>query len=147
MERIIERMGLIAEADGLPRIAGRIFGFLLLTPAPCSLEAIAEALGVSRASVSTDTRRLAEVGLLERVGFPGDRRDYYTLSPNGFRRMIERRIASIETFHQMLLDARALPIASPVVQERLALWDEGHDEVIGAFRKVLDRLEARRAQA
>src|SRR5687767_1293747 len=80
--RFIERMGLFCEADGLPRIAGRIFGFLLLQPDECSLDDIADALGVSKASVSNDTRRLQQLGLLARVGRPGDRRDYYAVAPD-----------------------------------------------------------------
>ena len=75
----------MSEADGLPRIAGRIFGYLLLNPGECSLEDLSSALGVSRASVSNDARRLAQMGLLERRSRPGDRRDYYSISPDAFR--------------------------------------------------------------
>ena len=134
-------MGLISEADGLPRIAGRIFGLLLLAPAECSLDEIAESLGVSRASVSTDARRLAEMGLLERRSRPGDRRDYYAVAPSSFRRLVESRIRTMERFHELLEDGRRLPLASPAVQARLAEWDQGHEEVIGAFRRVLDRVD------
>ena len=40
-EQFVERMGLVSEADGLPRIAGRIFGYLLLTTGECSLDDLA----------------------------------------------------------------------------------------------------------
>ena len=140
-QQFIERMGLISEADGLPRIAGRIFGLLLLTPGECSLDEIAESLGVSRASVSTDARRLAEMGLLERRSRPGDRRDYYGVAPSSFRHLVESRIRTMERFHDLLEEGRRLPLANPAVKSRLAEWDQGHEEVIGAFRRVLDRLD------
>lgn len=139
-QQFIERMGLIGEADGLPRIAGRIFGLLLVTPGECSLDEIAEALAVSRASVSTDARRLAEMGLLERRSRPGDRRDYYGVGRSSFRNLVESRIRTMERFHELLEEGSRLPLASPAVRSRLAEWDQGHEEVIGAFRRVLERL-------
>jgi DNA-binding transcriptional regulator GbsR (MarR family) len=140
-QQFIEKMGLLSEADGLPRIAGRIFGYLMITPGECSLDQIAEALGVSRASVSTDARRLAQHGLLERRGRPGDRRDYYAISPEGFRNLVETRIQAMKRFHELLEEGRRLPHTSAEVTARLQEWDQGHEEVLGAFRRVLERLD------
>jgi biotin operon repressor len=81
LRRFVERMGLEAERDGLPRIAGRILGFLITADAPASLDQIADALQVSRASVSTNCRLLEQIGAAERVSLPGDRKDYYELAP------------------------------------------------------------------
>jgi DNA-binding transcriptional regulator GbsR (MarR family) len=64
----IERMGLALEADGLPRIAGRIFGLLLVSEDACSLDDLACDLKVSKASVSTNARMLEQRAVLERVG-------------------------------------------------------------------------------
>ena len=36
-QQFIERIGILWENEGLPRTAGRIFGFLFLQPEPCSL--------------------------------------------------------------------------------------------------------------
>lgn len=141
--QFIERMGLLSEADGLPRIAGRIFGLMLLSPDERSLDEIAEALGVSRASVSTDARRLADRGLLERRSRPGDRRDYYAISPDSFRNLVEGRIRTMERFHDLLEEGGRLPLTNASVKARLAEWDQGHEEVLGAFRRVLARIEER----
>jgi len=140
--RLVEQMGLLTEADGLPRIAGRIFGYLLLEPEERSLDEIAESLGVSRASVSTDARRLTQVGLLERRSRPGDRRDYYVVAPSGFRRVIEQRIRSMRQFHELLIAARELPSLSPEVRARIAVWDSAHEDVLVAFTTVLERLRS-----
>ena len=59
-EWFVGEMGLTFEADGFTRIGGRLFGHLLLADRPLSLDEIAAALRVSKASVSTDARRLLE---------------------------------------------------------------------------------------
>jgi DNA-binding transcriptional regulator GbsR (MarR family) len=66
----IDRLGDAAEADGLSPIAGRLFALLMLAPEPQSLDDLAAALGVSKASVSTDARRLLERGIVERTRRP-----------------------------------------------------------------------------
>lgn len=98
-EAFIEHMGRVARADGLPRIAGRLFGFLILHGGPCSLADLARQLQVSRGSVSTNTRLLEQLDVIERVSRPGDRQDYYQLRPDPYpallRGVIERtRVAS-----------------------------------------------------
>src|SRR6185437_13766721 len=85
-ERFIEEVGMAAEADGLPRIAGRLFGHLLLSPGPCTLDEIADALNVSKGSVSTDARLLQRHGWLRRTSRAGDRKDYYEMAPDFFCR-------------------------------------------------------------
>ena len=143
-ESFIERMGLMTEADGLPRIAGRIFAYLLLTPGECSLEDLAAALGVSRASVSNDARRLARMGLLERRSRPGDRRDYYLIAPDGFRRSIEDRIDVLRRFQALLEEARSLPAAADdVVQARVAAWDDAHRVMVETLQRLLATVDAR----
>lgn len=71
----VERMGMALEADGLPRIAGRIFGLLLVSEDCRSLNELAAELHVSKASVSTNARLLEQRGVLERDSRPSDRRD------------------------------------------------------------------------
>ncbi len=142
-EQFIERMGLMSESDGLPRIAGRIFGYLLLAPSECSLEDLASALGVSRASVSNDTRRLAQIGLLERRSRPGDRRDYYIISPDAFRHSIEHRIANLRRFHDLIDEARTLVGEDSEVRGRLTAWDDAHRLMVATFQDLLAKLNAR----
>lgn len=143
----MERMGLASEADGLPRIAGRIFGYLLLTPGECSLDEIAAALGVSRASVSNDARRLSRIGLIERRSRPGDRRDYYRSAPDAFRHSIERRIEGLRRFHALIDEARTLGVEDDEVTARLVAWDDAHRLLLDAFTRLLATIDAREAAA
>ena len=130
MSAFVERAGCLCERDGLPRIAGRILGLLLVSPEPLALDAIAERLGVSRASVSTDARRLVEQGILERIGRPGDRKDYYQMAADSHVRSLEQRLATVRQFLGLLDEARRLPVADATVRDRL-------DETAGLYRDVL----------
>ena len=75
---LAEEFGLLYEEMGGTRMAGRVTAWLLLSDPPVqSLTEIAEALGVSKAAVSTAARSLLQAGLVERVSEPGRRGDCY----------------------------------------------------------------------
>ncbi|MHB1222509.1 MAG: GbsR/MarR family transcriptional regulator [Gemmatimonadaceae bacterium] len=136
-EQYIERMGLLWEGEGLPRIAGRILGYLLLTPDPRTTDDMALALGVSRASVNTDARRLERLGFVERNSRPGDRRDYYVIAPNLVERMISGRLDRLRSLQSALDDAHHLPDTPPVVRDRVCAFRILHLRVIDALEGVL----------
>ncbi|HUF49211.1 MAG TPA: MarR family transcriptional regulator [Longimicrobiales bacterium] len=98
----IEGMGQLFEADGFARISGRILGCLMLSAEPRSLQELADALQVSRASVSNNTRLLERLGALARVTVPGDRRDYYQMSDDVQDRMLEMRMAHFAKTRELL---------------------------------------------
>ena len=85
----IEKTGLTAQADGLPRIAGRVFGMLIYDGDVVSFGDLATKLQVSRASISTSIRILEERGLVKRVTKPGERGDFFQLAPNPYATMLE----------------------------------------------------------
>ncbi|MCS6771392.1 MAG: hypothetical protein NZ740_05130 [Kiritimatiellae bacterium] len=74
---LVEAGGRTAQAFGFPRLMGQLYMLLYLSPEPRSLEDIAKALGVSKASVSIAARNLALWGAVRRVWIKGDRRDFY----------------------------------------------------------------------
>jgi DNA-binding transcriptional regulator GbsR (MarR family) len=65
--KFIEPMGLVSEASGLPPTAGRIAGLQILADTPVSLSQLAEQLGISRGSISTNSRALLQQGTIERA--------------------------------------------------------------------------------
>jgi DNA-binding transcriptional regulator GbsR (MarR family) len=142
----VESMGLSAEADGLPRIAGRLFATLLLSQAPCSLDTLAQTLGVSKASVSTDARRLLERGIVERVSKPGDRRDYYQLAPDFFSRIIRSRLDRWARIHEFVTRMQERePNAPAAVRRRFDQIRELHELVLGRVQAALGEWERRTA--
>jgi DNA-binding transcriptional regulator GbsR (MarR family) len=95
ISQFIENMGLHYQEYDFPRIGGRILGLLLVTPRPISSEEMAEALQVSRSSVSTNLRTLLMTDMVEKVSLPGDRVDYYVLSDAPWQTALEMRLAAI----------------------------------------------------
>jgi DNA-binding transcriptional regulator GbsR (MarR family) len=143
-ERFIEQLGLLLEeTDRVPRIAGRIFGALLLSPQERSIDELAEQLAVSRASISIDARRLEQVGLLERITRKGDRRDYYRLSPDHYSHALELRLAAIRRYMALFADARLMEVDSPVVRERIEEVADAHVSLYDAITQELARWNAR----
>jgi DNA-binding transcriptional regulator GbsR (MarR family) len=143
-ERFIEQMGMLGEEEGLPRIAGRIFGFLLLQSEPCSLDDLADVLGVSKASVSTDTRRLEGLGYLERKTMPGDRRDYYSISPDVFAHSLRLRLDRMRKFHELIEQAGRLPNKDADVRNRLEQLEAAYQVAVASVVEVLETWEQSR---
>ncbi|UIJ72853.1 GbsR/MarR family transcriptional regulator [Aurantimonas sp. HBX-1] len=117
---LIERMGDHLEAEGMPRIAGRIFGLMILEPGLISFGALAERLGVSRASISTNARLLENKGLLARVRVAGQRQDYYRLADQPYVNMLRGVAARMgETLATLATAHDALPPEASVERARL----------------------------
>jgi len=104
--RFIESMGRHFEEEGVPRIAGRLFGQLMVQTGDASLDDLAEALQVSKGSISSNARLLEDWGVAERITRPGDRRDFYRLAPDAHDRLLKRRIERIEVMIERLTEAR-----------------------------------------
>ena len=85
----IEQTGLISQVEGLPRIAGRVFGLLIFDGDAVSFGDLAARLQVSRGSISSSIRILEERGLIKRTSKPGERQDYLQLAPNPYATMLE----------------------------------------------------------
>lgn len=148
VQQFVERMGLMMEADGLPRSAGRIFGFLLLAETPFSLDEMAERLRVSKASVSTNARLLEQGGLLERISTPGDRRDFYRMRPDAWEKMLEVAHRRWEMMRAVLAEGEAsLPEEMTVAKQRLSEASQFHAFLLDQGDALVERWRADRAAA
>ena len=136
--RFTDRLAALFEHDGQPPIAGRIFGLLLLTDDALSLDDLAEALVVSKASASTNARLLAQLGVIEQVRRPGSRRDYYRMAPDLFERSMAQRLARWQRFTEVIGEGRrTLPLASAEVRERLERYEEAFSYMADAIDRAL----------
>ena len=105
----IEGMGLILQGDGMPRIAGRLMGLFVLHGGPFSFTDLAERLAISRGSVSTNTRLLEDLGVIERVAMKGERQDFFRLAADPYAEIVERkRTRSIRAQETILRNAESL---------------------------------------
>jgi DNA-binding transcriptional regulator GbsR (MarR family) len=139
-----DRMGALFEDEGQPRIAGRIFGYLLLSDDPRSLDQLAHALRVSKASASTNARMLAGRGRIDRFFRPPDRHDYYHVAPDLFSRTMADRMQRWQRFTETVAEARrTLPIRSERVRARLRGYETAYASMVEAIGQALDRWERR----
>ncbi len=90
-KEFVEEVGIVFEQTGLPRMAGRILGCLLIAePSHQSMEQLTRALMASKGSVSSMTRMLVHMRLIERITLPGVRHTYFRLCPDAWQHMIRR---------------------------------------------------------
>ena len=145
-QTFVEGMGLISEEDGMPRIAGQVFGLLTLREDALSLDAIAAELKVSKASASTNSRLLTRMGVIERTSKPGDRRDFYRITPSapergldGVVRRMQRTLAVIDTTLSRLPDDRREQ------RSRLASLRDWHAFLLEEIDSLIVRWRGRQA--
>lgn len=149
--RFVEQMGLLLEAERLPRISGRILGLLLATDGPLSLDEIAGTLDVSKASISTNARLLADKGVIERTSLAGDRRDLYEAAADMPFKMLRARVERMQRVREVLADGRdTITTRSRPVRDRLDDMVTSYDLFIESMHRSLEhlpaRLNARRAE-
>lgn len=93
LERFVEEVGVMIELEaGAPRMVGRVLGWLLVcNPPEQSAAELAEHLQASRGSISTATRVLLRMGLVERVRLRGERFDRFEARPAAWDEVLWRR--------------------------------------------------------
>jgi len=95
----VEAVAVFYETFGLPRIAGRILGYLLVCEPPeRTAKQLIEELGASRGSVTNMLRLLTTGSVVQIVGRPGDRSRYYRVRDDGFDSLVQSRMAQYVGF-------------------------------------------------
>ena len=119
LSHFVEDAALHWEHHGLPRIAGRILGLLMVCEPPYrSASQLEHELGASRGSVHAMTRLLLTGGTIETTAVPGDRATYYRLAPNSFEEKFEKRLGALMSFQE--LANRGLELLRDAPPERSA---------------------------
>ncbi|MBB4637160.1 GbsR/MarR family transcriptional regulator [Longimicrobium terrae] len=139
--QFVERMALICEKEGMPRIAGRIFGYLLASDQTYSLEELAEHLQASKASVSTNARMLEQFGMIQRVSVLGDRRDFYRVEDDPWERMLRVAQSRWRDMANAFADARER-LPDPAGRVRVAEAERFHRLLITDCDALIDRWHA-----
>jgi DNA-binding transcriptional regulator GbsR (MarR family) len=122
----VEDTGVFFEQMGLPRMAGRILGVLLISdPEAQSIPDLAQSLKASKSAISTMTRLLTEVGLIERVASPIPRRVYYRFTPGGWILYLRHWIELMSELHQ--ITERGLDLMHDKSPDLRARLEEAHE--------------------
>jgi DNA-binding MarR family transcriptional regulator len=148
----VEELSILLERDGLPRMAGRIFGWLLVCDPPeQTMEDLAGAVQGSKASMSTMTRLLAEAGLVEKVRPPGARRDAFRIRPGQWQKLWRTRMQLLHEAAE--LTGRGLALLEGRPAERTARLFELHHQYrfigrhLPALLARLERFRPEKARA
>ena len=143
-KQFAEEVGIVFERMGLPRMAGRIFGWLLVSdPVQQSPEQIASALLASRGSVSTMTRFLIQLGLIERLGLPGVRHLVFRIRADALQHPIRHNLEEeIKLFHDLAeTGLKSLKNPSPATRQWLEDMRDIHSFLGQQFPLLLKRWE------
>ncbi len=146
-QRIIEDIGMLFESSGLPRMSGRVFGWLLISsPQQQTAAEIAGGVAASKGSMSTMLRMLTQFGMIERFGIPGERSAYYRVKPAYWVGMMQAKVDFIRRFHE--LAERALEATDGSDPERMQRLEETRDfyHALGTeLAAMIERLSAGKA--
>ena len=117
----VERMAQRLAQSGLPRMAGRMWAWLMICDPPEQTAAdIATHLRASRGSISGTARLLETAGLISRITKPGDRREWFRVPPSGMVSMMAAQQPVISAYRQLMDDGLDLLRDRPAhISERL----------------------------
>ena len=133
----VEDISLYFEQMGMPRMAGRVLGVLLISnPPEQSLNDLCEVLQASKSALSTTTRLLTEMGLIDRVPSSKPREIAFRFKAGGWVVFMRMRLRLMASLHQIAEQGlELLKDEPPALRERL---QEAHD----MFSQIEEELPA-----
>ena len=143
--RYIEGMGDVMVRWGLPRTTGRIYAYLLLRPAPATLDDIVRDLGVAKSGASVATRQLMGMGLARSYGEPGSRRLRYDALYD-LEAIIAARTAQTLALFERLREGATVATA-PSVRRKLNGMTSALESAFADIPQIARHAQARHAQA
>ena len=143
--QFVEEIGLVFDRSGLTRMAGRILGWLLICDPPHqSMGEIAAVLRASKGSISSMTRFLIQVGLVERVSLSGERRDYFRIRSNAWVELMQAKMAEITHLRRLAEQGlELLDSDDPARRERLENMRDTYLFLEAEFPALLQRWQDR----
>ena len=148
IDSVIQEIGVILQQQGTSRIAGTIFGLLIVEGVPMSLHDMASRLNISRASASTNARHLARAGLIPLTARLGDRQDYYELVPDPFVRLLETiKDAMVQAAEALAAAAGKLPPGHDAARRRVTELADIHRMSSDFVTAWTDRIRPRDASS
>lgn len=123
----VEEVGVAFEQIGLPRMAGRVFGWLLIADPPYqSADELAFVLMASRGSIGNTLELLTRFGLIQRFVVAGERRDYFQLREDAIRKTVKRGLEDEVKMFRTLAD-RGLDLIKNEASARTYRLEEMRD--------------------
>lgn len=144
----VEGFALQLAQAGMQRMASRVFAALLVAPADgLTARDIADALGVSAASVSTATTYLTRTGLIERTRVPGERVDRYATDGTRWVEATLVETQNLATMNDWLGRGVEAAADDPGAVERLRETQDFFAFLIDELPRLVDRWRLERTPA
>lgn len=140
--RFVEDVARLLARCGVPQAAARLYGYLLLSAEPVSLDRITADLEMSKSSASVAARLLERYTLARRHGERGSKRALYEVSDN-YEGMLAEQDRLFQALAE-LLRSGAGAVASGTTRERLKEMAEFYQLMREAMESALHRWRARR---
>ena len=144
--KFIEEFGLFFErGTNFPRIAGKIFGYLLICDPPEQTQKqIAESLNISKGSASTMIRMLVQTQIVKEFTKPGDRPLFYKIRKGGWEKLFLTKLKNLAVVRNLLNEGRsALENKSSDFTDRIdeldnlyAFFEEELQSIISKWEKL-----------
>jgi HTH-type transcriptional regulator, osmoprotectant uptake regulator len=135
--RFVEDVARLLTPWGVPPVAARLYGHLLLCSGPVSLDQITEDLGISKSSASVAARLLESYGLAHRHSESGTKRALYAVADD-YEAMIEQQNRLLDSLSDELT-AGAEIAASKAVSARLEEMADFYRVMRGAMEDAMSR--------
>lgn len=133
-DSMIHGLGQLTDFFGFSPVMGHLYGALLMSPEPLSLDELEEIVGKSKASVSMNMRALERWGMVREIWVKGDRRKYYEAESDLWkvaRSIIESR------------ERREVGVALDVLDENSQKLEEATERLSEDERELADYYLAR----
>jgi len=117
--QFIEDMGDLMDEHGLPHMAGRVIGALLICPEThMSMDGLVDELQASKGSISMSTQLLVRIGIVDRISLPGHRRRYYRIREALWEGLFLDRTEHINLHANLVLKGLDLLRNEPIERKR-----------------------------
>jgi DNA-binding transcriptional regulator GbsR (MarR family) len=141
--RFIEDVTRLMVPWGVPQTAARLYGYLLLSAEPVSLDRITSDLEISKSSASVAARLLEQYTLARRHGERGSKRALYGVAEN-YEGMLTEQNRLLDAL-AALLRTGATTAASEATRDRLKEMAEFYLAIREAMESALQRWRAKGA--
>lgn len=135
--RFMDDIATLMTPWGWPRNVGRMYGYLLLSDGPVTLDKIAADLRIAKSNASVAARTLEQFGNARRHSEPGSKRIYYS-APENLGGPFSSKIDLFDQIVRLLAANRAIG-RTPDVNERLEGMANFYRDMQAAVQGVLDK--------
>lgn len=147
-QRQIERIGVVFEKSGVPPVAARVIGHLMMAEPPyLSFDELVEATQASKSSVSNSVKFLQTEGLIDYITFAGDRKRYFQLYADTWLEIQKDRVKSLASLRSIIQETVAIrssqyPEFNHTLKEVVDLYGELEHKIL----KVIEEWEKKKAK-